>query len=92
MEQITCAADIGFTQSLGSGDNQHNLIKTLNFNWILENVFSFWFSGAFTGARHVYGWAPDAGFTGGHADMPIYPHAGGLGVVGIGGAPRNEHR
>ncbi len=75
---------LDFTQSLGSGDNQHNLIKSLNSWWTLENVFSFWFSGAFTGARHVYGWAPSAGYSGGHADMPIYPHAGGLGVVGIG--------
>ena len=37
-----------------------------------------------TGANHLYGWAPNAGYSGGHADMPVYPHAGGLGVVGIG--------
>jgi hypothetical protein len=75
---------LNWTQDLSSGDAQHNLIKTLNAQWILENAFSFWFSGAFTGATHVYGWAPNAGYSGGHADMPIYPHAGGLGVVGIG--------
>ncbi len=75
---------LNWTQNLGGADAQHNLIKTLNAQWILENAFSFWFSGAFTGANHVYGWAPNAGYSGGHADMPIYPHAGGLGVVGIG--------
>ena len=75
---------LNWTGSLGSGDGQHDLIKTLNAQWILENAFSFWFSGAFTGADHVYGWAPNAGYSGGHADMPIYPHAGGFGVVGIG--------
>ena len=63
---------------------QHSLISTLNAQWILENAFSWWFTGDFTGARHVYGWAPSAGYSGGHADMPIYPHAGGFGVVGIG--------
>ncbi|MGW8251518.1 MAG: hypothetical protein ACWGO1_12810, partial [Anaerolineales bacterium] len=75
---------LNWTSSLGSGDGQHNLIKTLNAQWILENAFAFWFSGAFTGADHVYGWAPNDGYSGGHADMPVYPHAGGFGVVGIG--------
>lgn len=75
---------LNWTTSLGSGDGQHALIQTLNSQWLLENLFSWWFSGPFTGARHVYGWAPSAGYTGGHADMPVYPHAGGLGVVGIG--------
>ena len=75
---------LDWTTSLGSGDGQHNLIKTLNAQLVLENAFAFWFSGAFTGADHVYGWAPNDGYTGGHADMPIYPHAGGFGVVGIG--------
>jgi hypothetical protein len=75
---------LDWTKNLGSGDNQHSLIQTLNTWWVLENAFSFWFSGDFTGARHIYGWAPNDGYTGGHADMPIYPHAGGLGVVGIG--------
>ena len=75
---------LDWTTSLGSGDGQHALISALNAQWILENAFSWWFTGDFTGARHVYGWAPSAGYSGGHADMPIYPHAGGFGVVGIG--------
>jgi hypothetical protein len=75
---------LNWTTSLGSGDGQHSLISTLNAQWIIENAFSFWFSGAFTGTDHVYGWAPNDGYSGGHADMPIYPHAGGFGVVGIG--------
>jgi hypothetical protein len=75
---------LDWTGTLATGDGQHNLISALNGQWILENAFSFWFSGAFTGANHVYGWAPGAGYSGGHADMPVYPHAGGLGVVGIG--------
>ncbi len=73
-----------WTTSLGSGDGQHALIQTLNAQWMLQNLFYWWYSGPFTGARHVYGFAPSAGYSGGHADMPIYPHAGGLGVVGIG--------
>lgn len=32
---------------------------------------------------HVYGWVTDDAFSGRHADMPVYPHAGGYGVVGI---------
>jgi hypothetical protein len=75
---------LNWTKNLSNSDNQHDLIKTLNSQWILQNVLSFWFSGAFTGADHVYGWAPNDGYSGGHADMPVYPHAGGLGVVGIG--------
>jgi len=75
---------LNWTKNLSNSDNQHDLIKTLNAQWILQNVLAFWFSGAFTGANHVYGWAPNDGYTGGHADMPVYPHAGGLGVVGIG--------
>ena len=70
--------------STSGADNQHSLIQTLNSFWVLENTFAFWFSGAFTGANQVYGWVPDAGYPCGHADMPVYPHAGGLGVVGIG--------
>ena len=68
-----------------NADGQHALIGNLNFRWIMENSLSWLFgTGAFTGARHVYGWAPNDGYGGGHADMPVYPHAGGLGVVGIG--------
>jgi uncharacterized repeat protein (TIGR01451 family) len=72
-----------WTTTLNS-DGQHALIQSLNSNWLWENIFPWLFSGTFTGARHVYGWAPDAGYGGGHADMPVYPHAGGLGIVGIG--------
>lgn len=76
---------LDWTTSLGDGSGQHALISTLNSQWIFQNALAWLFGGgAFTGARQVYGWAPSAGYGGGHADMPIYPHAGGLGVVGIG--------
>ncbi|MCA9998926.1 MAG: hypothetical protein KDE56_24355, partial [Anaerolineales bacterium] len=76
---------LDWTKNLGVDTNQHDLIGTLNFQWIQQNLFSWIFgTGAFTGAEHVYGWAPNDGYSGGHADMPVYPHAGGLGVVGIG--------
>lgn len=76
---------LDWTTNLSSGDAQHALISTLNWMWMQENAFAWWFgSGPFTGVQHVYGWAPAAGYSGGHADMPVYPHAGGLGVVGIG--------
>jgi len=76
---------LDWTQTLGgNADGQHALIQTLNAYWILENAFAWLFTGDFTGANHVYGWAPSPGYSGGHADMPVYPHAGGLGVVGIG--------
>ncbi len=72
------------TPCSNTGDAQHAMIQTLNLQWMLENMFGFWFSGTYTGADHVYGWVPAAGYPCGHADMPVYPHAGGLGVVGIG--------
>lgn len=75
---------LNWTTSLAGGDGQHALIKNLNARWLLENLFFWFFAGDFTGARHVYGWAPNDGYSGGHADMPVYPHAGGYGVVGIG--------
>ena len=76
---------LDWTGSLGSGDGQHALISYLNLEWMKENILSFLFgTGTLTGANHLYGWAPNEGYSGGHADMPIYPHAGGLGVVGIG--------
>ena len=76
---------LDWTSSLGSGDGQHALISYLNLEWMKENLLAFIFgTGTLTGADHLYGWAPSAGYSGGHADMPIYPHAGGLGVVGIG--------
>ena len=61
------------------------MISYLNLEWMKENLFAFIYgTGTLTGASHLYGWAPNAGYSGGHADMPIYPHAGGLGVTGIG--------
>lgn len=76
---------LNWTGTLGTGDGQHALISHLNTRWIMQNQFAWLFgSGAYTNARHVYGWAPNDGYSGGHADMPVYPHAGGLGVVGIG--------
>ena len=75
---------LNWTTSLSNGDGQHALIRTLNTMWILDQAFGWIFGGAFQGAEHVYGWAPNDGYSGGHADMPVYPHAGGLGVVGIG--------
>jgi len=76
---------LDWTTSLSSGSGQHSLIEYLNFRWILDNALSWLFgTGSFTGADHVYGWAPNDGYSGGHADMPVYPHAGGYGVVGIG--------
>ncbi|HET7088065.1 MAG TPA: hypothetical protein VFL17_05400 [Anaerolineae bacterium] len=72
-----CSSDTG-------SNNQHDLIQKLNTQWFLQNVFSWLFGTTFTGADHVYGWVPDAGYPCGHADMPVYPHAGGFGVVGIG--------
>ncbi|MCB9121932.1 MAG: hypothetical protein H6640_19585 [Caldilineaceae bacterium] len=70
--------------STTGGDNQHALIQQLNSLWILQNALSWMFGSDFLGADHVYGWVPNAGYPCGHADMPVYPHAGGLGVVGIG--------
>jgi hypothetical protein len=77
---------LDWTGTLSNGDGQHDLISYLNLSYILQHVFNALFGtgGAYLGADHVYGWAPNAGYSGGHADMPVYPHAGGLGVVGIG--------
>jgi hypothetical protein len=75
---------LNWTKSM-STDGQHDLIKYLNAQWLMQNVFGWLFgTGAYTGARHVYGWVPDDSGLGGHADMPVYPHAGGYGVVAIG--------
>jgi hypothetical protein len=84
IDYVVKSGYLDWTISLGDGDGQHALIHALNVQWVLENVFAYWFSGVFTGVNHVYGWAPNAGYSGGHADMPAYPHAGGLGVVAIG--------
>ncbi len=70
--------------STTGGNNQHALIQQLNTLWILQNALSWMFGSDFLGADHIYGWVPNAGYPCGHADMPVYPHAGGLGIVGIG--------
>ena len=75
---------LDWTSTLSTGTGQHALIQQLNTLWVLQNALSWLFGSDFKGAEHVYGWAPDDGYSGGHADMPVYPHAGGLGVVGIG--------
>jgi len=75
---------LNWTGSLGSGAGQHDLIQYLNTVWVLQNAFGWLFGTTFANADHVYGWAPNDGYSGGHADMPVYPHAGGLGIVGIG--------
>ncbi|RLT37853.1 MAG: hypothetical protein DWI57_13080 [Chloroflexi bacterium] len=74
---------LDWTTSLGNGAGQHALIQRLNGNYALW-LFTFLFGNPRIFTDHVYGWAPDAGYSGGHADMPVYPHAGGYGVVGIG--------
>lgn len=68
-----------------NSNGQHALIQKLNLEWVLHNILPWLFgTNELTGAEHVYGWVDNQGYTGGHADMPVYPHAGGLGVVGIG--------
>ncbi len=71
-----------WTTSL-TDDGDHTLIRSLNAGWILQLVRKALFGGAPV-PHHVYGWTPNAVYSGGHADMPVYPHAGGLGVVAIG--------
>lgn len=75
---------LDWTTSLATSDGQHALIEYMNSLWGLANLLSILFTGETTGVDHYYGWAPDSGYSGGHADMPMYPHAGGLGVVAIG--------
>ncbi len=74
-----------WTTSLGSGNGQHDLIEEMNSEYVLALIFTLIFGGSADDlVDHYYGWAPNSGYSGGHADMPVYPHAGGLGVVGIG--------
>jgi putative cell wall-binding protein len=83
---------LDWTTGLGSGDGQHSLIGTLNGQWLSRQVWTITWNGFFLptvrvpnpNPDHLYGWAPNAGYSGGHADMPIYPHQNGWGVVGIG--------
>jgi hypothetical protein len=76
---------LNWTTSLNNSDGQHALIRYLNGLWVLGNLLSILVTGEPSGIDHIYGWAPHEGYSGGHADMPMYPHAGGLGVVAIGG-------
>ncbi|RME63120.1 MAG: hypothetical protein D6790_05235, partial [Caldilineae bacterium] len=73
-----------WTTSLGSSAGQHALIENLNGEYALLVIFGVLFGNTSIIPDHIYGWAPNDGYSGGHADMPVYPHAGGLGVVGIG--------
>jgi len=75
---------LDWTTSLGTSNGQHALIQRLNGEYALSVIFGILFGNISSIPDHIYGWAPNAGYSGGHADMPIYPHAGGLGVVGIG--------
>jgi hypothetical protein len=78
------SGNLDWTTSLGSGAGQHELIQRLNGNYALLVIFGILFGQPQIIPDHIYGWAPNSGYSGGHADMPVYPHAGGLGVVGIG--------
>lgn len=75
---------LDWTTTLGTGDGQHALIEYLNGEYVLSVIFNVLFGNVNNIPDHIYGWAPNSGYSGGHADMPVYPHAGGLGVVGIG--------
>ncbi|MFZ1752252.1 MAG: hypothetical protein WAU10_00840, partial [Caldilineaceae bacterium] len=75
---------LDWTTSLGSSAGQHALIQHLNGEYALLVIFNVLFGNVNNIPDHIYGWAPNSGYSGGHADMPVYPHAGGLGVVGIG--------
>lgn len=89
LERILPVPDGGIRYVLRSGvldwsgaldtNGQHGLIRLLNTQWIMDQIFR----GPYNNADHVYGWLPGPGVFG-HADMPAYPHAGGLGIVGIG--------
>jgi hypothetical protein len=66
-------------------NNQHDLIKQMNGEYALALIFNLLFGGNPNNLPdHIYGWIPHNRGSFGHADMPVYPHAGGLGVVGIG--------
>lgn len=81
-----------WTTSLGDGPGQHSLIGSLNSQWLSRQVWNIKWTGFFgfgvninnPNPDHLYGWAPNAGYSGGHADMPVYPHQNGFGVAAIG--------
>ena len=68
----------------GTGNGQHALIQNLNAAWVIATLVSAFVGGDVPISDFYYGWTGVTRYSGGHADMPIYPHAGGLGVVGIG--------
>lgn len=73
-----------WTGSMSSSD-QHALIEQLNGEYALALIFALLFGGDVNSlVDHHYAWIPNDRSTFGHADMPVYPHAGGLGVVAIG--------
>ena len=65
------------------GSGQHALIQSMNSAWAISSIFTLLFTGEPVNDFY-YGWVSASRWNAGHADMPIYPHAGGLGVVGIG--------
>lgn len=74
-----------YTQSMSAGDAQHAAIMAMNVDWILANSLGGLFGNSALDDKDLYyGWFSNTLYSGGHADMPIYPHAGGLGIVGIG--------
>jgi hypothetical protein len=84
---INYSVSSGFRNWNGSLNNndQHNLIQQMNGEYVLALIFNLLFGGNPNNLPdHIYGWIPHNQGSFGHADMPIYPHAGGLGVVGIG--------
>jgi len=66
--------DSRITSSIG----QHALIQKLNI------YYATGIANGLTVPDQLYGYLPGVAWMGGHADMPKYPHAGGLGIVGIG--------
>jgi V8-like Glu-specific endopeptidase len=75
-------ANQGSLNTAGSA-GAHPLIQNMNGQWVLASIFTLLFTGDVVN-DHFYGWTPNARSSGGHADMPIYPHAGGLGIVAWG--------
>ena len=75
---------LDWTSTLPTDTNTHALIRRLNGMWVLAQVFAQAFTGTQFPLDHLYGWVPSSGNDWGHADMPVYPHAGGLGVVAVG--------
>jgi len=84
VEYSIASGYLDWTTTLSTSDGQHELIEYLNGQYGLAMILSLLFTGEPLETDKIYGWCPEDGYTGGHADMPMYPHAGGLGVVAIG--------